>query len=109
MKKLLVIGMMVTVLGSTAFANRHEEHHRNLPKHINRMQKVGHHGKRDIENEKLRIEIDEKRLEIRKELLNDKPNWDKIEKLNIEIATQEAKVRTCRMRENYEKESSNNR
>ena len=46
--------------------------------------------------------IDEKRLEIRKELLNNKPDWNKIEKLNVEIATQEAKLKTCRMRESYE-------
>ena len=49
-----------------------------------------------------RILIEEKRLEVRKELLNEKPDWNKIEKLNIEIATQEAKNRTCTMRERFE-------
>lgn len=52
--------------------------------------------------EKSKIAIDEKKLEIRKELLKDKPDWEKIEKYNIEIATQEAINKTTGMKEKFE-------
>ena len=47
----------------------------------------------DIEN--LRTNIMEKNLEIRKELLKNNPDWKKIEKLNTEIATTQAKIKTA--------------
>lgn len=104
MKKLLVSCLMILAVGSLAFAKPNPElDPKPLPPHLHRMQKMGHY-RRDPEMEKVRIMIDESRLQIRKELLNEKPDWNKIEKLNIDIATQEAKLKTCRMRESYESE-----
>lgn len=47
-----------------------------------------------IAAEKNRITIQEKRLEVRKSLLEKNPDWKKIEKLNLESATLQAKNRT---------------
>ncbi len=44
----------------------------------------------------------EKRLEIRKELLNEKPDWNKIEKLNTEIAVKKSQAVTERMKYRFE-------
>lgn len=103
MKKMIITGLMIVSMGSIAFAAdlNSELDAKPLPPHLHRMQKLKNE-KRNPEMEKVRIMIDEKRLEIRKELLNNKPDWNKIEKLNVEIATQEAKLKTCRMRESYE-------
>ena len=38
------------------------------------------------ELERARILIEEKRLEVRKELLNEKPDWNKIEKCVLKVA-----------------------
>lgn len=50
---------------------------------------------------KYSIEIQQKRLDIEKELLNEKPNWKKIEKLNEEMAKLEAQMRTEHMKNTY--------
>lgn len=54
------------------------------------------------EIEKIQISLDEKNLEIRKETIKDTPDWNKIETLNIEIATELAKFRTKIQKERYE-------
>ena len=46
------------------------------------------------ETEKQRIEIDEKRLEIEKELSKNEPDWGKIEEMNLEIELKIASERT---------------
>ena len=51
------------------------------------------------------ITIEEKRLEIRKEMIKTTPDWKKIEKLNTDIATEQAKMRTAM--EKYMKENPN--
>lgn len=54
------------------------------------------------EFEKLSIAMDEKRLEIRKEIIKDTPDWSKIEKLNTDMATERAKFKTQMIKRRYE-------
>lgn len=104
MKKILITSLMVIALGSTAFAKMESGFEpKPLPPHLHKMKKMKEYRK-NPEMEKVRISIEEKKLAIRKELLNEKPDWNKIEKLNIDIATQEAKIKTFYMKESYEKE-----
>lgn len=108
MKKLLMGSLMILALGTTAFAGMHDRNDmpgKPLPPHQHKMRMDN--CRRNPEFEKSRIMIDEKRLEIRKELLNDKPDWNKIERLNIEVATQEAKNKTLRMKEHYNNQYNN--
>jgi len=53
------------------------------------------------ELEKLRIFFEEKRLEIQKEMIKDNPDWEKIEKLNIELETEKAKAKTKYIQSKY--------
>ena len=46
-----------------------------------------------------RIAMEEKRLDIKKELIKDKPDWNKVEKLNKEIALQQASAKTEKMKQ----------
>lgn len=116
MKKMTLIGIMLFVVGATSFARPHHhnynncdyapcgapQHHncvvdQNRPKVAPKIQK-----RRDPEAERARLVIDEKRLEIRKELIKETPDWKKIERINSEIATEQAKERTANMRSRYE-------
>lgn len=58
---------------------------------------MGYIRNKDIEAN--RITIMEKKLEIRKEVIKDNPDWNKVEKLNQEIASKRASNQTIRMRE----------
>ena len=58
--------------------------------------------RRNPEAERTRLVIDEKRLEIRKELIKETPDWKKIERINTEIATEQAKERTVNMKSRFE-------
>lgn len=111
MKKGIMLCLMIITMGTTIFAKGHmvqEDYDINdIPRHIHKMQRVRSY-KRDYEKERVRIAIEEKKLEIRKELLKDTPDWNRIEDLNIQIATEEAKIKTCRMRENYERKYQEN-
>lgn len=49
------------------------------------------------------LEIKQKQLEVERELLEEKPDWKKIEKLNGEIAGLEGSARTEIMKNNYSK------
>ncbi|MBU3842280.1 MAG: hypothetical protein IAA47_04750 [Candidatus Fusobacterium pullicola] len=102
MKKILIGTMMILAISSTGFARMHDlkDDSTPVPPYMLKMRKGNCRTNSELERAKIMIE--EKKLEIRKELLNDKPNWNKIEKLNIEIATQEAKNRTTNMRERFE-------
>ncbi|MGF6907829.1 hypothetical protein [Fusobacterium sp. PH5-44] len=60
------------------------------------------HMMNNPEFEKLSIAMDEKRLEIRKEMVKDAPDWSKIEKLNTDMATEMAKFKTQMMKTRYE-------
>ena len=115
MKKMALIGMMLFVVGATSFARGH--HHNNncnyapcgAPQHYNcvvyqNRQKVAPktQKRRNPEAERVRLVIDEKRLEIRKELIKETPDWKKIERINTEIATEQAKERTVNMKSRFE-------
>lgn len=115
MKKMALIGMMLFVVGATSFARGHHynnncnyapcgapQHHncvvdQNRPKVAPKTQK-----RRNPEAERVRLVIDEKRLEIRKELIKETPDWKKIERINTEIATEQAKERTVNMKSRFE-------
>lgn len=115
MKKMALIGMMLFVVGATSFARGH--HHNNncnyapcgAPQHYNcvvdqNRPKVAPktQKRRNPEAERARLVIDEKRLEIRKELIKETPDWKKIERINSEIATEQAKERTVNMKSRFE-------
>ncbi len=108
MKKLAVVGVMLLALGATAFARGHK----NWNDSDGRMHNFGSTScqtssnhmnfKRSPELEKSSILIEEKRLEIKKELLKDSPDWNKVEKLNTEISTERGKMRTAGMKARFE-------
>lgn len=102
MKKILIGTMMILAISSTGFARMHDLKDDSTPVSPHMLKMRERNRRTNPELERAKIMIEEKKLEIRKELLNDKPNWNKIEKLNIEIATQEAKNRTTNMRERFE-------
>ena len=104
MKKFTIIGIMIFALGATAFARGHQNWNGD------NMGRGYHSGssycgsganqngfKRSPEMERSRLVMDEKRLEIRKELIKDKPDWNKVEKLNTEIANEQGRMRTTAM------------
>ena len=47
------------------------------------------------------VKIDQKQLEVERELLEEEPNWNKISKLNEEIAILQARARTEMMKSGY--------
>lgn len=108
MKKLAVVGIMLLALGATTFAKGHKNwsdpaggiHHSKN----GYCQSPSNHKsfKRNPEIEKSNILIEEKRLEIKKELLKDSPDWNKVEKLNIEISTERGKMKTTEMKARFE-------
>lgn len=103
MKKLLVSSLMILAISSTSFAKMHDfekEPKKPLPPHLHKMKERD--CRRDPELERAKIMIEEKKLQVRKELLNEKPDWNKIEQLNIDVATQEAKHKTLLMKKKFE-------
>lgn len=116
MKKMALIGMMLLVVGATSFARGHHHnynncnyapcgasYHHNCVVDQNRPKVAPKAPKRrNPEAERTRLVIDEKRLEIRKELIKETPDWKKIEKINSEIATEQARERTANMRSRFE-------
>ena len=116
MKKMTLIGIMLFVIGATSFARPHHHnynncdyapcgasYHHNCVVDQNRPKVAPKAPKRrNPEAERARLVIDEKRLEIRKELIKETPDWKKIERINSEIATEQAKERTANMRSRYE-------
>lgn len=124
MKKMTLIGIMLFVIGATSFARPHHHnynncdyapcgasyHHncvvdQNRPRAPRRDPQLGGPKeivRRDPEAERARLVIDEKRLEIRKELIKETPDWKKVERLNSEIATEQGRVRTANMKSRFE-------
>lgn len=101
MKRFMIVAAMMTLIGSMAFSKevyRRGEYHHNRGEYCHRGN-YRNGGYRDSES---RILVDEKKIEIRKELLKDNPDWAKIEKLKVEMATESAKSSTERMKESYE-------
>lgn len=106
MKRLLIGSLMALAIGTSAFAGMH---HYNG--HRDNMGRNYHHYKRENcrinpENERMRILMAEKRLEIRKELLNEKPDWNKIERLNTEIAVKKSQCITENMKYRFENQQN---
>ena len=103
MKKFL-IGSLMVVVGITAFGRGY--HHRDFGRHHQQCEYYRTSEKREFrvnpEVEKTRVEFDEKRLDIRKELLKDTPDWTKVQKLNEEIALKKAEFRTNNMKRCFE-------
>lgn len=107
MKKIIIGSLMILAITSTAFAGMHHKDNvkYNSNSSTHKMRNCDY--RRDSRTERDRIQIEEKKLEVRKELLNEKPDWNKIEKLNIDIATQEAKLKTSRMKDKFESKFNN--
>lgn len=103
MKKFL-IGSLMVVLGVTAFGRgyHHREFGRNQQSHCEYYRVEKRDFRMSPEMEKLRVEFAEKRLEIRKELLKDSPDWAKVQKLNEELALKKAEFRTNNMKKCFE-------
>lgn len=106
MKRLLIGSLMALAIGTSAFAGMH--HYEGNRNEAGR----GHHHYRrencriNPDNERMRILMAEKRLEIRKELLNEKPDWNKIEKLNTEIAVKKSQCITENMKYRFENQQN---
>lgn len=106
MKKIAIVGMMLLALGATSFARGHHNnwHNEACPRvqgYDARPNGVGV-TRRNPESERTRLVIDEKKLEIRKELTRETPDWKKVERLNTEIATEQGKTRTANMKSRFE-------
>ncbi|MFR3298625.1 MAG: hypothetical protein ACLTQH_01975 [Fusobacterium sp.] len=103
MKRFIIGSLMALTIGTSAFAGIHYyEGYRNEAGRGHH-----HHYRRENcrinpDNERMRILMAEKRLEIRKELLNEKPDWNKIEKLNTEIAVKKSQCITENMKYRFE-------
>ena len=109
MKKFTIIGIMIFTLGATAFARGHQNWNGDMGRgyHHSGSSYCGSGAnqngfKRSPEMERSRLVMDEKRLEIRKELIKDKPDWNKVEKLNTEIANEPGRMRRSAMRTRVE-------
>ena len=93
-KRIFSIGILALSLGMTGMANQNFNNGRpDMHKKNFQRQPL------TPEMQKQRIAVEEKRLDIKKELLKDKPDWSKVEKLNREIALQQASAKTERMKQ----------
>ena len=109
MKKLLLGSFMLLALGTTAFAGMHHRLN-NLGDgyHYNHSSSRRHNcHNRSVESREAQISIDEKRLEVRRELLNENPDWNKIQRLNDEISLERSKYRTENMKQRFEEDRRN--
>ena len=91
MKKLFIMSILMLSLGSLSLARGgygscHGYHN---------------YGNLSPALQEVNIRIQEKNLEIRKEMLKSNPNWSKIENLNTEIAKERAKLRTENQRNTW--------
>ncbi len=111
MKKIIMLAGAITIaLGVSAFAQNMNGMGLNQRNQNNINYSMGrgrHHSRYCCENgyiqskeiESNRISIMEKRVEIRKELIKDTPDWNKVEKLNQEIASKRAENQTIMLKE----------
>ena len=92
MKKALLIGSIVLAIGAVSYSRGSYGMGGS-----GGMMNGGCHGgymSSNPEAQQTRIKIEEKNLEIRKETIKANPDWKKIERLNSEIASEQAKLRT---------------
>lgn len=117
MKKItILVGAIALLVGTSSFARNLDgtgmnQNNRNNYAYSTQVRRGGHHFSRHCHNDRRvgytqnkeieanRIAIMEKRVELRKEMLKDKPDWNRVEKLNQEIASKRASNQTIRMRE----------
>lgn len=118
MKKIIILAGAITLLaGTTLFgAVGNNENVQNTKRYVAHSRYIGHGGRHHnnccynngnvrenyVVNKELeanRIAIAEKKLELRKEMLKDNPDWNRVEKLNQDIASKRATNQTIRMRE----------
>jgi hypothetical protein len=93
-KRIFSIGILALSLGMAGFANPNPNNGKpNMPKR-NRQERVI-----SPEMQKQRIAMEEKMLDIKKEMIKDKPDWNKVEKLNREIALERASAKTERLKQ----------
>lgn len=104
MKRFLVGSIIAVMLGTTAFAGVH--HHYDKNRNIKHCTYQKKQSRINPENEKMRILVAEKKLEIRKELLNEKPDWNKIERINTEIAVKKSQRITENMKQKFENQQN---
>ncbi len=120
LKRIIVLAGAITLLvGTAAFGRsmdgenlRNEQttsHHRTYSRGYHQNNNNGHRycnnydnfrGNKEIQAN--RIDISERQLEIKREMLKNNPDWNKIEKLNQEIALKRAENKTMIMRERME-------
>ncbi len=110
MKRLLIGSIMILAVATTVFAETHyrsNESRDNYRKYsrTHHSMRGDHCGRESYESRKTRIAIDEKNIEIRKELLNENPDWSKIEKLNNDIALEHSKCKTDMMKDRFERDN----
>lgn len=111
MKKLMIIATMMTLVGSMAFSKevyRRDYHHNreycngDYCRTYNNHRNYNNNNRGYVKDSESRILLDEKKIEIRKELLKDNPDWAKIERLKVEMATDSAKESARQMKERHE-------
>lgn len=126
MKKFLILGTFI--LGTMAFSspnnnmmnnsnsmhNGNGMHNENMANHNmnNKNSKMGRMESYLTAEEKTtyqkdRLAIEEKNLEIKKLMISEKPDWSKIEKINVEIGNIMAKNRTLMMKKRFELKNTN--
>ncbi len=105
MKKLLGISLLTLALGGVAFARGHHNGYYG--------DNYGHsgYGYKNIINsnpaiQQLRIQLEENRLAIMKEMAKTNPNFTTVGKLNQQRAEIKTKLRTERMKLRYELDKS---
>ena len=93
-KRIFSIGLLALALGATGIAGQNPGGYRpdKQKRNIQRQAPTP-------EMQQQRIAMEEKRLDIKKELIKDKPDWNKVEKLNKEIALQQASAKTEKMKQ----------
>ncbi|WP_294703808.1 hypothetical protein [uncultured Fusobacterium sp.] len=118
MKRIIILAGAITLLaGTTLFAKNmdntgvgqnqrnyvaYSQHHTGHGRHYNSCCDFDGVRRNNINSKEIemnRIAIAEKRVELRKEMLKDSPDWNKVEKLNQEIASKRASNHTMMMRE----------
>lgn len=115
MKRIIILaGAITMMIGASAFAQNMEntgvnKNSKTYAVHSNHSMGRGkHHSRHCCENgsrfqnkemEANRIAIMEKKVELRKEMLKDTPDWNKVEKINKDIATKRAENHTMMMKE----------
>lgn len=96
-KKIMLLGLFVMIFATNAYGRFRLGHY-----HCYREDSITRE-EYNKEKHELMIFIEEKNLEIEKEILKENPDWDKIEKLNDEIEKKSTKFKTHIIKEQHKK------